>query len=63
MGSIIYETKINVELTPPPNKTRDYQTSESRDSRSETNGCARNLDDKHKNEEDEDYIDPPYKKR
>ena len=44
VGSSIYETKINVELTPPPNtnkldyangtndKTRDYQTHEYEDS-------------------------------
>ena len=55
--------KINVELTPPPNtnnqdyavgttyKTRYYQTREYEDSRSDTDGCARNLDEKRKNEE------------
>ena len=65
--------KINVELTPPPNtnnqdyvsvtndKTRDSQTREYEDSRSDTDGCARNLDEEHKNEDD-DYIDPPLKK-
>ena len=75
VGSSIDETKIHVELTPPPNtnnqdcaggtnyKTRDSQTRESRDSRSETGGCARNLDEEHKNEEDGDYIDPPYLKK
>ena len=74
MGSSINETKINVELTPPPNtntkdyaggtndKTRDSQTRESGDSRSDTDGCARNFDEGHKNKEDEDYIDPPSKK-
>ena len=56
MDSIIDETKIHVELTPPPNtnkqyyaggindKTRDSQTRESGDSQSETDGCARNID-------------------
>ena len=63
--------KINVELTSPPNKNRQYyaggtndktfdsQTRESGDSRCDTNGCARNLDEEHKNKEDDDYIDPP----
>ena len=71
MGSNIDETKINVELTPPPNtnnqdyasstndKIRDFQTRESGDSQSDTDGCARNLDEEHKNEEDDNYIDPP----
>ena len=75
MGSSIDETKINVELTPPPNtnkqdyaggtndKTRDSQTRESGDSWSDTDVCARNIDEEHKNEEDDDYIDPPSKKR
>ena len=74
MGSSIDETKINLQLTPPPNtnkqdyvggtndKTRDSQTRESGDSRSETDGCARNFSEEHKNEEDDDYIDPPSKK-
>ena len=60
----------NVEVTPPTNtnkqdyagskndKTRDSQTRESGDSRSETDGSARNLDEGHKNEEDDYYIDP-----
>ena len=55
MGSIIDGTKIHVELTPPTNtnekdyaggtndKTRDSQTHETGDSRSETDSCARNL--------------------
>ena len=30
---------------------------------SDTDSCARNLDEEHKNEEDEDYIDPSSKKR
>ena len=75
MGSSIDETKMNVELTPPPNtnkqdytggtndKTRDSQTRESDDSWSDIDGCARNLDDEHKNEEDNNYIDPPSKKK
>ena len=72
MDSSIYETIINLKLTPPPyknkqdyvggtnDKTRDYQTCESEDYRSDTDGCARNIDEEHKNEEDDDYIDPPY---
>ena len=60
MGSSIDETKIHVELTPPPNKnkqdysggtndkTRDSQTRESGDSQSENDGCARNLYEEHK---------------
>ena len=55
------ETKPNLELTPPTytnnheyvggtnEKTRDSQTSESDDSPSDTDGCARNLDNEHKN--------------
>ena len=61
MGSSIDETKINVELTPPPNtnkqyyaggtndKTRDYQTRESDYSPSDTDGYAINLDYEHEN--------------
>ena len=68
----IDETKINVELTTPPNKnkqdysggtndkTRDSHTRKSGDYRSDTDGCARNIDEEHKNQEDDDYIDPPY---
>ena len=83
MVSSIDETKINVELTPPPNtnkqdytggtnvKTRDYQTRESDDSRTRKTGDSRseidsfaiNIDKEHKNEEDDDYIDPPSLKR
>ena len=75
MDSSIDETKINLELTPPPNtnkqdyaggtndKTRDSQTRESEDSRSDTDGCARNLDEEHKNEEDDDYIHSPSNKK
>ena len=73
MGSGIDETKIDLELTSPPNtnkqdyvggtnnKTCDYQTHESGDSQSDAGGCARNLDKEHKNEEDDDYIDHPSK--
>ena len=72
MGSSIDGTKIHVELTPPPNtnkqdysggtndKTRDSQTRESEDYRSDTDGFAINLNEEHKNEEDDDYIDPPF---
>ena len=64
MGSSIDETKINVELTPPPNtnkqyyaggtndKTRNYLPCETGDSSSDTDSCARNLDEEHKKEED-----------
>ena len=56
VGSIIDGKKIPVELTTPPNtnkqdyeggtndKTRDSLTSETRDSPSDTDSCARNLD-------------------
>ena len=75
VGSSIDGTKIHIELTPPPNtnkqdyaggtndKTRDSQTCETGDSRSYTDICAINLYEEHKNEEYENYIDPPYKKR
>ena len=75
VGSSFDKTKINVELTPLPNtykkdytcgtndKTRGSQTRESGDSWIDTDVCAINLDEEHKNEEDEDYIDPPYKKK
>ena len=63
--SSIDETKPNLKLTPPPYKNnQDYiggtneKTREYDDSPSDTDGCARNLDDKHKNEEDYFYIDP-----
>ena len=57
MDSSIDETKINLELTPSPNtnkqdyvggtndKTRYSQTRESKDSLSDTDGCARNIDE------------------
>ena len=72
MGSSIHETKINVELTPPPNtnkqyyeagnndKTRDYQTREYGDPRSDIYCCERNIDEEHKNKKDDNNIDPPY---
>ena len=31
--------------------------------RSDIDSCARNLDEEHKNEEDDAYIDPPSKKK
>ena len=70
----IDETKLNLKLTPPTytnnheyvggtnKKKSDYQTREYEDSTSATDGCARNIDDEHKNEEVGDYIDPPLKK-
>ena len=39
--------------------TRDSRTRETSDSPSNTGSCARNLDEEHKNKEDEDYIDSP----
>ena len=74
MDSSIDETKPNLKLTPPPytnnheyvggtnEKTRASQTREFDDSPSDTDGCTRNIDDEHKNEKDDDYIDPPSKK-
>ena len=74
MGSSIDGTKIPVKLKPSPytnkqdyksgtnDKTCDYLTHETSDSPSDTDSCARNLDEEHKNEEDDDYIDPPTKK-
>ena len=40
-------------------KTHDSHTRETSYSRSENDSCARNLDEEHKNEEYEEYIDPP----
>ena len=69
----IDETELNLKLTPPPytnkheyvgganEKTRDSQTCESDDSPIDTYGCAINIDDEHKNEEDDNYIDPHLK--
>ena len=51
---------------PPPYKNKqDYdggtndKTRESDDYSSDTDGCARNLDDEHKYEEDDEYIETP----
>ena len=69
VDSSIDETKPNIKLTPPPyTNKKDYvgvtneKIREYDDSPSDTNGCARNIDDKHKNEKDDDYINPPSKK-
>ena len=63
MGSSIVGKTIPVELTPPTytnkqdykggtnNKTRDSLTLETSYSPSDTDSCAKNLDEKHKNEE------------
>ena len=71
-GSSMDGTKILSILTPPPytnnqdykevtnDMTRDSHTHETSDSPSDTDSCARNLNEEHKNEEDDDYIDPPY---
>ena len=40
-------------------KTRDSHTRETSVSQSNNDSCARNLDEEHKNEEYEEYIDPP----
>ena len=70
VGSSIEGTKIPSILTPPPyknkkeykggtnDKTRDSHTRETSVSRSYNDSCAKNLDEEHKNEEDEEYIDP-----
>ena len=62
-------------MTPPPytnkqdykggtnDKTRDSLTRETIDSPSDTDSCARNLDEEHKNEEGYNYINPQSKKR
>ena len=67
--------KIPVELTLPPyknkqyyevgtnDKTRDSLTHKTSDSPSDTVSCARNLDKEHKDEEDDDYIEPSSKKK
>ena len=66
MGSSIDGTKIPVKLAPPPYtnkqdhecstnyKTHDSLTYETSDSPSDTDSCARSLDEEHKNEEDDD---------
>ena len=65
MDSRIDENEINLKLTPPlytnkheyiggtNEKIRNSQTRESEDSPSDTDGCEINLDDEHKNEEDD----------
>ena len=75
VGSSICGKKIHVEFTLPPNKnkqdykggknykTRDSLTRKTGDYPSDTDSCARNLDEEHKNEEDDNYIDPPFKKK
>ena len=44
-------------------KKHDSRTRETSDSPSDPDSCAINLDEENKNEEDDDYIDPPSKKR
>ena len=75
VGSSIEGTKIPSILTPHTytnnkdykggtnDKTRDSHTRETSDSPSDTDSCARNLDEEHKNKEYEDYIDPPSEKK
>ena len=55
-----------IKKTPPPCKNKqDYvggnndKTRDDDDYPSDTDSCARNLDDEHKNEEDYEYIEPP----
>ena len=69
VDSSIDETKPNLRLTPPPYKNnQDYdggnndKTRESDYYPSDTDGCKRNIDDEHKNEEDDEYIDRPSEK-
>ena len=71
VGSSVEGTKIPSILTPPPyknkkdykggtnDKTRDSHTRETSVSRSDNDSCARNLGEEHKDEEYEEYIDPP----
>ena len=66
--SSIYEKNL-IEKTPPPYKTRqgyeggnNDKTRESDYSPSDTDACAKNIDDGHKNEEDDGYIQPPSEK-
>ena len=71
MGSSIEGKKIPPILTPPPyknkkdykggtnDKIRDSHTHETSVSRSVNDSFARNLDEEKKNDEDEEYIDPP----
>ena len=69
MDSIIDETKANLKLPPPPYKNKqdhvggtNNKTRGSDDSTIDNDGCERNLYDGHKNEEDDNYIDPPSNK-
>ena len=66
VDTIIDGKKHYLKITPPPCKNKqDYvggtndNTRESDDYPSDTDGCARNLGDEHKNEEDDKYIEPP----
>ena len=71
VGSNIEGTKILSILTPPPyknnkdykdgtnDKTHDFHTRETSVSPIDNDSCARNLNEENKNEEDEEYIDPP----
>ena len=61
VDSIIDEQTHNLKKTPPPYKNKqDYvggtndKTRESDDSPNDTDGCARNLDNEHKKEEDDE---------
>ena len=75
VGSSIYRTKITSILAPPPytnkqdhkggtnDETHDSHTRETSDFPSDTDSCARNLDEGHKNEEDDNNIDPKSKKK
>ena len=69
MDCIIDEKNNNLKKTPLPYKNKqdydggtNYKTRKSDDSPSDTDGCARNIDDEQKNEEDDEYIDPPSEK-
>ena len=62
----IIDEKNIIKKTPPPCKNKqDYvggnndKTRDDDDYPSDTDSCARNLDDEHKNEEDDEYIEPP----
>ena len=75
VGSSIEGKKIPSILTPPPytnkkdyksgtnDNTRDYHTRETSDYTRDNDSCATNLDEEHKNREDEYYIDPQSKKK
>ena len=58
------EIYIYIYIIPPPFKNKEYyiggtneKTREPDDSPSDTDNCARNLGDEHKNEEDKEYIE------